>query len=210
MTTVRDTAVVRAHWNRLASSYDRREALIERWIAPLRTRLWQRARGRVLEVGTGTGQNFTFHPAGAAVVATDLAEQMVGRARERARHLGSPVDVREADVENLPFSADVFDSAVATFVFCSVPDPIRGLQELARVVKPGGKILLLEHVRLDRPMIGGLMDVLDPLFVRMGGSHINRRTVENVGRAGLEIIGVEEFGPMGVIKLIEASPLRKA
>ena len=199
---MRDTAAVRAHWNRLAPSYDRREALLERWIAPLRKRLWARVQGRVLEVGAGTGKNFPFHPPGADVMATDLAQQMVVRARARASELRVPVDVREADVQDLPFPPDSFDSAVATFVFCSVPDPVR---ELARVVRPGGIILLLEHVRIDRPVIGPLMDLLDPLLVRLTGSHVNRRTVENVQRAGLEIRVMEEYGPLGVVKLMEVS-----
>ncbi|OFX15994.1 MAG: hypothetical protein A2V59_10150 [Armatimonadetes bacterium RBG_19FT_COMBO_69_19] len=116
-----------------------------------------------------------------------------------------PVDVREADVQDLPFPPDSFDSAVATFVFCSVPDPVRGLRELARVVRPGGITLLLEHVRIDRPVIGPLMDLLDPLLVRLTGSHVNRRTVEKVRRAGLEIRVMEEYGPLGVVKLMEVS-----
>lgn len=81
---VQDTAVTRAHWNRLARWYDRREALIERWIAPLRTRVWTRARGHILEVGAGTGKNLPFHPPGLDIVLTDLSGQMLLRARERA------------------------------------------------------------------------------------------------------------------------------
>ena len=176
----------------------------------MRKRLWARVQGRVLEVGAGTGKNFPFHPPATEVTATDLAQQMVVRATERARELGLPVDVREADVQELPFPPDSFDSAVATFVLCSVPDPVRGLRELARVVRVGGTIHLLEHVRLDRPVVGPLMDLLDPLLVRLNGSHVNRRTVENVHRAGLEIRVMEEYGPLGVVKLMEVRPGKTA
>jgi ubiquinone/menaquinone biosynthesis C-methylase UbiE len=84
------------------------------------------------------------------------------------------------DVQALTFPDDDFDAAVATCVFCSVPDPVRGLQELARVVKPDRRILLLDHVRIDQPLIGAIMDGLNPLIVRMWGANINRRTTENV------------------------------
>ena len=94
---------------------------------------------------------------------------------------------------------------VATFVFCSVPDPERSLRELARVVKPDGRIELLEHVRIDRPqLIGKLMDWLDPLVVRVMGAHINRRTAEVVRQSGLEIEEVEDLAPLGLVKLITA------
>jgi ubiquinone/menaquinone biosynthesis C-methylase UbiE len=91
---------------------------------------------------------------------------------------------------------------VATFVFCSVPDPVRGLQELRRVVRPDGLVLLLEHVRIDRPVIGRLMDLLNPIVVRLMGANINRRTVENVRQAGLTIERVENLTANGLVKLI--------
>jgi len=90
-------------------------------------------------------------------------------------------------------------------VFCSVPDPVQGLRELGRVVRPDGDIWLLEHVRVNRPVVGLLMDLLNPIVVRIMGANINRRTVENVRKAGLEIVEIEDLRG-GLVKLIHARP----
>ncbi len=114
------------------------------------------------------------------------------------------VQLHEMDAQNLDFEDDSFDAAIATFVFCSVPDAVMGLEELDRVVKPGGQIFLMEHVRVNQPVIGPVMDLLNPVVVRLMGANINRRTEENVRRAGLVVERVEELAPGGLVKLIVA------
>ncbi len=202
---VQVTAITRARYNRIAPIYDLLEALSEGRFKPWREKLWGQATGHILEVGVGTGKNFPYHPRGAKITGIDLADQMLARARERAQKLGESIDLREGDAQALDFPDNSFDTAAATFVFCSVPDPVRGLRELNRVVKPGGKILLLDHVRIDQPIIGLVMDWVDPLVSRLWGAHINRRTVENVQRAGLDIERIEHLGPMRMVKLIVAT-----
>ncbi len=201
------TQVTRKRYNRIAPLYDLMETFVERArFQKWRAQLWSRVPpGRILEVGVGTGKNMSYYPSGAQVTAIDLSEAMLARARERARKLGLDVDLQWMDVQHLAFPDDTFDAAVATFVFCSVPDPIRGLQELARVVKPNGDIWLLEHVRVDKPLIGPLMDLLNPLVVRLVGANINRRTVDNVRRAGLSLVSVENLSG-DLVKLIHARP----
>ncbi len=200
------TATTKARYNRIARIYDLIETMSESTFKPWREKLWGFARGDILEVGVGTGKNFPYHPRGAKVTGIDLSDQMLVRAQERARQLGETIDLSEGDTQALEFPDNSFDTAVETFVFCSVPDPIRGLRELNRVVKSDGRILLLDHVRVDRPIMGRVMDLLDPLIVRLWGAHINRRTVENVQRAGLEIESIEHLGPMQMVKLIVAKP----
>lgn len=203
----RETAVTEARYDRIAPFYDAMQWLNERAVfQQWRQELWPRIpAGRILEVGVGTGKNMPYYPPGMPVTAIDLSEGMLARARRQARELNLEVDLRQMDVQQLIFPDASFDTVVATFVFCSVPEAVQGLREVGRVTHPGGDIWLLEHVRVDRPVIGPLMDVLNPLVVRMMGANINRQTVENVKRAGLTIVSIENVKG-DLVKLIHARP----
>lgn len=203
----RDTAATKARYDRIAPFYDAMEWFTERLaFQNWRQDLWSRVpTGRILEVGVGTGKNMPYYPEGARVTAIDLSDRMLQQAQRRAKSLNLDVDLRQMDAQELAFEDDTFDAVVATFVFCSVPDPVQGLRELGRVAKPGGDIWLLEHVRINKPVIGLLMDALNAVVVRLMGANINRQTVKNVQRAGLKVIDVEHL--LGdLVKLIHARP----
>ena len=204
-----DTARTQARYQRISSIYDRMEGMMEKRFRPWREKIWQFAYGpRILEVGVGTGKNMQLWPKDCKVSAIDLTPGMLDIARQRAKQLNrADDDLFLADVQHLDLPSGIFNTVIATFVFCSVPDPVQGLRELGRVVRQDGHILLLEHVRIDRPVIGPLMDALAPLVVRLNGANINRRTVTNVRIAGLRIDQVLDLDKMGMFKLIIASPI---
>ena len=206
----REREAAREHYNRVAGLYDLVEVLDERIFRPWRQKLLARAGGRVLEVGVGTGKNFPHYPPGVALTGIDIAEKMLSAARQRARRMGLAVELHLADAQALEFRAGVFDTAVSTFVFCSVPDPVRGLRELGRVVKGEGKILLLEHVARDPEVPGPLMGMLGSVITRlMGPKIINHLTLEHVHQAGLRIESLEHLGKDHDVKMIVAGPAQE-
>lgn len=201
----RPTELTRSRYDRFALIYDLHEAPIE-WLifSRWRKRLWSRAEGTdLLEIGVGTGKNFRYHPHGTHVAGIDISERMLRRARRRAGRSAGQLDLQLMDAQNLDFAADRFDSVVATFVFCSVPDAVQGLREARRVVKPGGKGLFLEHVRLNYPVVGRAMDVVNPVAVRITGANINRNAVSNIEAAGFSVESVTQLLG-GLVLLIEA------
>ncbi len=190
-----EQAAVTRRYERLAPLYDLCNAPMELLgLRARRRRLLARARGRVLEAGIGTGRNLEFYPEGLELTGIDVSPQMLERARRRAESLGREVELRQADVQELPFQDATFDTVVAACLFCSVADPVRGLRELARVVKPDGAVLLLEHVRPRNPLLGLVADLVSPLTRRLFGPSLNRRTEENALAAGLELVEVRRDG----------------
>lgn len=182
-------------YDRLAGVYDLYTAPME-WLGgtKARTRLFGQARGRVLEVGAGTGLNFSHYPDGIELTALDISPRMLARATCRAAALGRQVSCEVGDVEQLPYPDATFDTVTAACTFCSVGDPVQGLREVRRVVKPSGQVLLYEHVRPRNRLLGWLADLLSPLTRRLCGPSINRRTEQNIEAAGLHLTQVRRRG----------------
>lgn len=201
-----ETQRTRAKYNRTAPLYDFLELPMELvWYRQWRRLLFARMRkGHFLEIGIGTGKNLRYHPEGVPGVGIDLSEGMLARAAARSgeRNLA----LLTADVQSLPFSDNEFDTVIATFVFCSVPNPVLGLQEIHRVLKPGGELLMLEHVLPENPVLAWLFNALNSLVVGATGVHINRNTAENIRTAEFTLI--EESNLLStVFKLFVAKPM---
>jgi ubiquinone/menaquinone biosynthesis C-methylase UbiE len=159
-----------------------------------RKQLVGQASGSVLEIGIGTGKNLPFYNSGVDVTGIDVSSGMLSRAKRRLASLSVAAVLIEADVHDLPFDDNSFDTVVGTSVFCSVADPVMGMAELGRVVKTQGRILLLEHVRPRNRLLGLLADLATVLTRRIFGFRANRRTEENVAASGLDVVDVKRNG----------------
>jgi phosphatidylethanolamine/phosphatidyl-N-methylethanolamine N-methyltransferase len=199
------STIIKKRYDRIAPFFDLLEApmeglLFKQW----RERLWAKTTGHhILEVGVGTGKNFDFYPKNAKITAVDFSEEMLKQAAQSKDRKNTQVELALMDVQSLCYADNSFDTVIGSFVFCSVPMPIKGLKELYRVCKPGGQVLLLEHVLSSRPAIAGVMNLLNPVVVKLFGANINRDTVKNVKACGFSSVRVDERCG-DILKLIEA------
>jgi ubiquinone/menaquinone biosynthesis C-methylase UbiE len=182
-----------------AAMYERlsRSGSEHRFMEPLRKEVIGQAHGVVLEVGAGTGLNFPIYDPERVerVEAVEPDSAMLRYAHERVKSARVPISLTQAPAENLPFADETFDSAVATLVFCSVTDPMMGLSEIRRVLKPGGVLLLIEHVRAQGTIAQKLQNMITPITKRVAGNcHWNRDTERNVINADFEIESRRDAG----------------
>jgi len=194
---------IRRRYNRIAKFYDIFEQPMEIMVMKnWRKEVMQDLRGNILEVGVGTGKNIEYYPEGANITAIDFSEKMLAKARDRALKLNKKVNLIQMDAQNMSFPDNFFDTVFTTCVFCSVPDPIKGLKEIRRVCKPTGRIIMIEHVRSEKKVLGLIMDLLNGLVVNIIGSNINRRTVDNIHRSGFVNVQVSNLSGDIVKKIV--------
>ena len=144
------TERVRGDWNRMSKRYEQGARTQDLVLGRTRARLCGRARGRVLEVAVGTGQNLAHYPDGVEVTGVDLSPAMLAHARARAAALGLDAVLREGDAQDLAFADGAFDTVVCALALCTIPDQRRALGEMYRVLRPGGILLLVDHVEYTR------------------------------------------------------------
>ena len=176
---------IQKRYNRIAGIYDLLEGPMETLFSKWRKDLLKNAKGKVLEVGIGTGKNIPYYSKGIQLTGIDFSNKMIEQARKKYG-AQSQIELLEMDAQQMTFDDNSFDTVVTFCVFCSVPDPVSGLKEIRRVCKNGGKVLMLEHVRSKHKIIGPLMDLLNPIPLYLHGANINRKTEENLIKAGFK------------------------
>ena len=195
-------------YQRIAPFYDLLDLPFEygryRKIRPL---LFAGLSGRLLDAGVGTGRNLPFYPPASNVIGIDLSPAMLARAERRRGTAAAPVELRKMDVTRLKYPDRYFDGAVATFLFCTLPDELQvpALKELSRVVKPGGLIRLLEYTRPTGAVRIAITKIWEPWVYWAYGAGFDRHTEEYVPKAGLQLVD-SQFVSGNIIKMITAQP----
>lgn len=205
----RDTLSAKKRYDLWAGAYDVMEGAFEKWaFRRWRSLLLTYTSGFICEMGIGTGRNIGFYPPGSRVVAFDVSHGMLRRLR--MKYLKSDSSLPEPfaglaimDAQYMAFKDNCFDTMLATLIFCTLPAPVMALKEALRVCKPGGKLVLMEHVRINTPIAGPVMDLLNPAARFIMGDNINRQTAENVAKAGWDLKEVRKLGG-GMVNFIIA------
>ncbi len=202
-----ETERIRDMYDAEASGYDREMAFFEKLLfAGGREWVCSRARGDVLELAAGTGRNFAHYPADVRLTAIELSPAMLELARRRARDAGREVDLQLGDAQALQFPHKSFDTVTCTLALCTIPDDRAAVAEARRVLRRGGRLLLLEHVRSPRRTIRAAQRLLDPLAVRFEGDHIAREPLEHLAAEHFAIDELQR-SKLGIVERIEAHKL---
>lgn len=189
-------------WDFVAPLYNRATFGFEFRYKKYKTELFGKCRGKTLLVAIGTGNDLDYFREDQPLVAIDFSEKMIGQAQTRKPRHPARVDLIRTDVESLPFRSASFDSVVTSCTFCSVPNPVGGLKEIHRVLKPGGILLMFEHVRSENPLLGLMQDGMT-LLTREFGPDMNRRTGRNIRLTGFRL--TREFNVyLDLMKMFEA------
>jgi ubiquinone/menaquinone biosynthesis C-methylase UbiE len=182
------TEQVRRFYDKSAARYDRQIKLFERVLfGDGRRWVCSQATGDVLEVAVGTGRNLVHYPSGIRLTGIELSPEMLALARRRAGALGREVDLREGDAQALDFPDDCFDTVTCTLSLCTIPDDRAAIREVHRVLRPGGRFILMEHVRSPALPVSLGQHVLEPLFLRFEHDHLTREPVEQLERLGFKL-----------------------
>jgi len=192
------------YWDKKSQSYDREMRFFERVLfGDSRDWACSQASGDVLEVAVGTGLNFDAYPSDVRLTGIDLSDEMLEIARNRARDLGREVVLQQGDAHALPFDDATFDTVVCTFGLCAIPDTDRALDEMTRVLRSGGRLILVDHVASSSRVARGVQRALETVTVPMASEHFLRRPLTKVTQRAFTIERAERF-KLGLMERIVA------
>jgi ubiquinone/menaquinone biosynthesis C-methylase UbiE len=199
-----ETDRIREIYENEVDRYDRQMGFFERVLfGGDREWVCSQVEGEVLEVGIGTGRNLPFYPDGVRVTGVELSPAMLEIARRRAQELARDVDLRVGDAQQLEFADKSFDTVVITFCLCTIPDDRVAVAEVKRVLRPGGRFVLAEHVRSPATPVRAVQRLIDPLMVRFQGDHVVREPLEHLQHEGFVVDRVERL-KWGIVERIAA------
>jgi ubiquinone/menaquinone biosynthesis C-methylase UbiE len=204
-----NTKFIQEKYDKQAKSYDKRQFMMEFLIKKKRN-IFRFLKGTILEVGVGTGNNLPHYRSSVSLTALDFSAQMLKQSRFKIKkfklyHIKKLI---RGDIQHLSkyFKENSFDFITSTFVFCSVPDPIKGLQEIKRILRPNGRLVQIDHGLSNIKIINYFLKFFDPLTVKLFGFHISRDILNNLKKAGFKIIHQRTLDPAGIARIIISAP----
>jgi ubiquinone/menaquinone biosynthesis C-methylase UbiE len=199
-----ETERVRKIQDREAARYDRQISVFERVLfGDGRRWVCEQARGDVLELAIGTARNLPYYPSDVTLTGIELSPEMLAIGRRRAEQLGRRVELRVGDAQALDLADESYDTVVCTLGLCTIPDPRRAVAEARRVLRPGGHLLLLEHVRSPVGAVRVIERLLEPLAVRFAADHLTREPLDYLRAEGFEIERLER-SKWGIVERVSA------